>query len=90
MKEPTFNFMLKSTQSPKRHEESTGIEDGPLGPIAMSYEEKMGWTSEKLVPNSKHWKRLAREPKGKNICEGLGLESRKELVQLLYKSWTQT
>lgn len=42
-------------------------EDGPnlegpnLGPIAMCFDKKKGWTSELLNPQSRHWKRLARE-----------------------------
>ena len=31
-----------------------------------------------MNPNSKHWKRLARESKGKSASEGLSLESKKQ------------
>ena len=34
-----------------------------LGPMAMSYDENVGWVAEKIGPKSKHWKRLAREIK---------------------------
>ncbi|XP_075665231.1 uncharacterized protein LOC142634866 [Castanea sativa] len=42
-------------------------EDGPEvktpegGPLAFSFDDNMGWTSEVLSPTSRHWKRLARE-----------------------------
>nr|POE75229.1 hypothetical protein CFP56_76589 [Quercus suber] len=34
----------------------------------MTYDPKEGWVSEKLGPNSKHWKRLAREVKTTGKC----------------------
>ena len=34
-----------------------------LGPMAMSFDENVGWVAEKMGPKSKHWKRLAREIK---------------------------
>ena len=34
-----------------------------LGPMAMSYDENVGWVAEKIGPKYKHWKRLAREIK---------------------------
>lgn len=33
------------------------------GPLAMSYEEATGWTTEKIGPNNRHWKWLACEVK---------------------------
>ena len=32
-------------------------------PLAMSYDQERGWTSEILGPKSGHWKRLARQVK---------------------------
>ena len=32
-------------------------------PLAMSYDQEKGWTSEILGPKSRHWKRLARQVK---------------------------
>ena len=34
-----------------------------MGPLAMSFDENVGWVAEKMGPISKHWKRLAREIK---------------------------
>ena len=74
--EPAFEFNL----APKVLSE--GKEEGPnpeLGPLAMSYDPKEGWVSEKLGPNSKHWKRLAREVKANGSCtkESPGSQKRK-------------
>ena len=44
--------------------------DSDLGPLAMSYDEKKGWTIEILGPTSRHWKRLAREVKTRVAHEG--------------------
>nr|POE67398.1 hypothetical protein CFP56_43642 [Quercus suber] len=56
-------------------EPGLSMTDGPLSPLcldaerdplAMSYDGEKGWTTEKIGPNSRHWKRLAREvPKEK-------------------------
>nr|POF18321.1 hypothetical protein CFP56_47566 [Quercus suber] len=49
--------------------ETKNVEGGPVsssadpGPIAMSYDTVKGWTAEPLGPQSRHWKRLAREAK---------------------------
>ena len=34
-----------------------------MGPMAMSFDQNLGWVAEKMGPISKHWKRLAREVK---------------------------
>nr|POE99196.1 hypothetical protein CFP56_73271 [Quercus suber] len=45
----------------------------------MMYDTNVGWTSEALGPKSKHWKRLAREAKGKDHSDGLRPESKKRI-----------
>lgn len=37
--------------------------DAEMDPLAMSYDGEKGWTIEKIGPNSRQWKRLAREVK---------------------------
>ena len=63
-KEPLFEFNLAPKVLTERKEEGPNPE---IGPVAMSYDPKEGWVSEKLGPNSKHWKRLAREVKEKGL-----------------------
>lgn len=77
VKEPVFKFQTKLPQTPKKHGTATGVEQEYSGPVAMSYEAKVGWTAEPIGPNSKHWKRLARDSKGKSISDGPGLASKK-------------
>nr|POF06363.1 hypothetical protein CFP56_59426 [Quercus suber] len=52
------------------HETSTRTANGSQGLVAMLFDAKVGWTAEILGPNSKHWKLLARESKGKSASEG--------------------
>ena len=37
--------------------------DAEMDPLAMSYDGEKSWTTEKIGPNTRHWKRLAREVK---------------------------
>ena len=43
-----------------------------MSPIAMSFDQNKGWTSEELGLRSRHWKRLARQTKetspSKKVC----------------------
>lgn len=50
-----------TNNSDKVKEDGPNYENIQSGPIAMSFDEKEGWISESLGPNSRHWKRLARE-----------------------------
>ena len=58
-------------------------------PLAMSYDQEKGWTSEMLGPKSGHWKRLARQVKegGPSVVSDPASQKRKgeapliELVQ---------
>lgn len=79
VKDPTFKFESKSVQNLKGHVTSTGSTDESQSPVAMVYDAKVGWTSKALGPNSKHWKRLARESKGKIESKGLGPENKKRI-----------
>lgn len=54
-----------------------GTDKDSQGPVAMLFNAKVGWTTETLGANTKHWKRLAREIKGKSIEVDLGLETKK-------------
>ena len=77
VEDPTFKFENKSVQSLKVHAISTDSADVSQGPVAMVYDGKVGWTTEVLGPHSKHWKRLARESKGKSESEESGPKSKK-------------
>ena len=43
--------------------------DAEIDPLAMSYDGEKGRTAEKFGPNSRHWKRLAREVKEEKKAE---------------------
>jgi len=43
--------------------------DAEMDPLAMSYDGEKGWTVEKIGPNSRHWKWLAREVKKEKKAE---------------------
>ena len=45
----------------------------------MCYDGKMGWTAEKLGPNSMYWKRLAQEVKKEPIND---VKGRKHIILL--------
>lgn len=62
---PEFEFIIAPNKlddglnaSPKR----TDPDPGP-SPMAIYFNQKLGWTDEKLGPKSTQWKRLAREAK---------------------------
>nr|POE89123.1 hypothetical protein CFP56_70454 [Quercus suber] len=61
--EPMFEFKLAPNKSSMQPGVEKGMSKPKLGPIAISYDQNMGWVTEKMGPNSKHWKRLAREIK---------------------------
>lgn len=58
--EPKFNFKVAPKELAGCNDESPKV---GLGPVAMSFDPSDGWVVEKLGPNSRHWKRLAREGK---------------------------
>lgn len=45
----------------------SGVEEdilrSTLGPMAIKYDQTLGWVAKKMSPNCIHWKRLAREIK---------------------------
>ena len=65
-------FRSPTRQSPSG-DSSTGldVEATEEGPIAMTFEEEVGWVTDKMSPTSGHWKRRARA--------NLGLENVKNL-----------
>lgn len=75
--EPKFNFEMVLTQPDKMHETTPGKDEGPQSPVAMLFDAKVGWVTETIGPTTKHWKRLAREIKGKSTEEGPGQETKK-------------
>nr|POF17275.1 uncharacterized protein CFP56_18387 [Quercus suber] len=77
VKEYNFKFKSESAQKMEGHETNTGSVGKLQGPVAMTHDSNVGWTSEALGPKSKYWKRLAREAKGKDHNDGLGPENKK-------------
>nr|POE93749.1 hypothetical protein CFP56_30519 [Quercus suber] len=75
--EYNFKFKSESAQKMEGHETNTGSVGKLQGPVAMTHDSNVGWTSEVLGPKSKYWKRLAREAKGKDHNDGLGPENKK-------------
>ena len=61
--EASFKFKLAPNKTPIQPDLEKTIPGDELGPMAMSFEENVGWVAEKMGPKSKHWKRLAREIK---------------------------
>lgn len=61
------------------YETSPGKDEGSQGLVAMLFDAKVGWTTETLGPKTKHWKRLAKEIKGKSTEVGFGLETKKRM-----------
>ena len=61
----------------KKYKIDLGKDEGPQGPIAMLFYAKVGWFAETLGLKTKHWKRLAREIKGKSTEVGLSQETKK-------------
>ena len=60
VQEPNFEFMLAPNPGLNNKEGSPNKLDSGRGPMAMSFDLKLGWTAEKLGPKSGHWKQLAR------------------------------
>ena len=61
--EAPFKFKLAPNETPTQPGLEETILGEELGPMAMSYDENVGWVAEKIGPKYKHWKRLAREIK---------------------------
>ena len=61
--EASFKFKLAPNKTPIQPGLEKTIPGDELGPMAMSFDENVGWVAEKMGPKSKHWKRLAREIK---------------------------
>ena len=61
--EPTFEYTFAPNTSPMPSGMEEGIARCMLGPMAMTYDQTVGWVTEKMGPNRKHWKRLVREIK---------------------------
>lgn len=60
---PTFEYTLAPNSSSMLSRVEEGILRSTLGPMAMKYDQTVGWVAEKMSPNCIHWKRLAREIK---------------------------
>nr|POF03670.1 hypothetical protein CFP56_34427 [Quercus suber] len=58
--EPHFNFLLASNVNDSKREESPVQNKEAKGPMAMCFNEELGWVAETLGPKSGHWKRLVR------------------------------
>ena len=61
--EPLFKFKLTPNKSSTQFGMEEGMPRPEMGPMAMSFDQNLGWVAEKMGPISKHWKRLAREIK---------------------------
>ena len=61
--EPLFTFKLMPNKSSTQSGKEEGMPKTEMGPMAMSFDQNLGWVAEKMGPISKHWKRLAREVK---------------------------
>nr|POE68486.1 hypothetical protein CFP56_74381 [Quercus suber] len=61
--EPLFKFKLAPNKSSTQSRLEEEISRHEMGPMAMCFDENVGWVAEKMGPISKHWKRLAREIK---------------------------
>lgn len=60
--------------------------DAEMDPLAMSYDGEKSWTTEKIGPNTRHWKRLAREVKKEKKAEIKNLKvSKREGPTPLYE-----
>nr|POE57175.1 uncharacterized protein CFP56_01831 [Quercus suber] len=58
--EPHFNFLLAPNVNDSKREESPAQNKETKGPMAMCFNDELGWVAETLGPKSGHWKRLAR------------------------------
>ena len=61
--EAPFKFKLAPNKSPTQPGLEEAISRNKLGLMAMSFDQNVGWVTEKMGPKSKHWKRLAKEIK---------------------------
>lgn len=61
--EPLFKYKLAPNESSKQACLEEGMSGPEMGPMAMSFDQNLGWVAEKRGPISKHWKRLARKNK---------------------------
>ena len=74
---PTFDF--KSARQCSTCDGPTGLEVAFTedGPVAMTYEEEVGWVAENLGPTSGHWKMRARANPGLENNKILGPSKKK-------------
>ena len=76
---PPFDF--KSTRQSPSGDSSTGLDldSTEEGPVAMTYEDEVGWVTDKLKlsPTSGHWKRRARANPGLENNKSTGLCKKK-------------
>ena len=74
---PPFDF--KSTRQSPPGDSSTGLEVESIeeGPVAMTYEDEVGWVMDKMSPTSGHWKRRARANPGLENIKSLGSSKKK-------------
>ena len=64
--EDQFVFQMVPSLEGPDSEGSPIREEAAMGPLAMCYDEKLGWVAETLGPKSGHWKRLARKAQNKD------------------------
>ena len=67
---PNFRFVMVPSLETNNMEGSPPSLGAKLGPLALSYDMRNGWTAELLGPRSRHWKRLACEAKANPNLEG--------------------
>lgn len=64
--EKSFEFRMAPKTEGNRVVVGLGSVEKELGPMAMCFDEDMGWVAETLGPKSGHWKLLAKEAHGAN------------------------
>nr|POF24475.1 hypothetical protein CFP56_10691 [Quercus suber] len=74
---PKFEFTSTPKAPTRDCQEGLDLVENGEGPTAMTYELEVGWVTDKLGPNSGHWKRRARARPGNENREETGLFSRK-------------
>ena len=74
---PTFDFKSAKQCSPCDGPTGLDLDFTEDGPVAMTYEEEVGWVADKLSPTNGHWKRRARANPGLENNKSLGPRKKK-------------
>lgn len=77
--ENRFEFKMALNYKGKKEVCEAGSMGYGPGPMALCYNEQMGWVAGHLSPKSEHWKRLARTAHVDNLEKGPNVEEERKL-----------